>query len=98
MTVRTFPDPFKPKPFVDQVWSENPDLVSRFKLAAPGFNVVEGPMHASWVVFVTCGVDGPDALELNQAMRKLESLIEQKSGLDVTLTLIPASEVKRASA
>jgi len=77
------PDPLVPWPAVQEVWKENADVVNRFQLTPSPGGVIEN----SWFVMVHCGIKDPDAYDLVEALRRLERLVEERSGRDVTLML-----------
>lgn len=95
MTPMTFPSVPDPMPAVEKVWSDNAEVVRRFKLSASPGNVVKAPNDAvrdSWYVMVFCGVPDADAYELAKALRALQREVEKESGLDVTLMLSNAPD------
>src|SRR5437868_13605244 len=73
----------EPMPFVEQAWLERRDLVDRSKLQpSPG-----GVFEDSWFVMVHSNAPGANAYELAQALQVLQQLVEEKSGMNVTLML-----------
>lgn len=89
MTTGAVPNPNAPMAAVEEVWRDHQEVVDRFRLVAePG-----GVFENSWFVLVRCDHPNPDTYELVEVLRRLERLVEQKSGLDVTLMLsnLPSS-------
>jgi hypothetical protein len=83
MSVQAFPNPMAPIPAVRQVWTEQRELVDRLALRwHPG-----GAIEQSYYVLVFCDRADVDPEELANGMRRLERLVEERSGLDVALTL-----------
>jgi len=75
--------PDAPIPAVRQVWAENQPLVDRLALRWK----IGGVIEQSYYVLIYCDRPDLDPQELSQGIRRLERMVEERSGLDVALTL-----------
>lgn len=83
MNIGEFPNPMAPIPAVREVWAEKRELVESLALRwQPG-----GAIEHSYYVLVFCDRPDVDPDQLSRGLRQLERLIEERSGLDVALTL-----------
>ena len=94
MTV--FPDPRAPLEAIRETWAANKDIVARFVLTFDERHM--GVIGRSYYASIFVGKSDANPYELSRAIETLQQDVENRSGLDVTLTVEPFSEENESPA
>lgn len=87
MNQKVKPDPASVMDHVREVERERADTVREFGLRFALGGAVQSGEYIGWYVLVYSDRSGVEAERLVDALRELERLVEQRSGMDISLML-----------